>query len=184
MMVRPKNVSYEIIPYSEGDNLDAIILSDLDNMNVKLPQKVIDEETKPSESDVVKTEESTAETTKVSKKCIKFELSLPSSSYATMALRELLLPPPVKEIVEEIKSSENGSTNDIENPPKETVDKVENKNGVANENDGSMKRSADPEENSSEVENVAKKQKMDIDNGSAETEGVTNTLTKNDEIVI
>lgn len=68
--MKPTNVSYDIASYSDSDNLDDFIESDLDALLIK--------------SEASKTDPNGVH------KLIKLEFSLPSSAYATMALRELM----------------------------------------------------------------------------------------------
>jgi hypothetical protein len=75
MLVLPKNVSHEIRSYSDTDCLDTFIPSDWD---------ILQKQEKPPK------EEECAEGKEKDKKCLIIEFSLPSSSYATMALRELI----------------------------------------------------------------------------------------------
>jgi len=80
IMVKPRNVTHKIIPYNDTDSLDTFILSDLDLMKIS-PENV--------DADAPKLESGIPQPPK-EKKAVVIEFSLPTSSYATMALRELL----------------------------------------------------------------------------------------------
>jgi len=105
LVVIPKDVSYKVIPYSDDDNLDTFIPSDLDRLNKSevLPSALSDSLTKD-------------------KKCIVLEFSLPSSSYATMALREVLRGEEPIEIEGPADESMNLTTQDEDEAEAEAVD--------------------------------------------------------------
>ncbi|CAL8139774.1 unnamed protein product [Orchesella dallaii] len=79
LLIRPQNVSHKIMRYSDSDPVDSFIQSELDKLSVKTQN----ETTESASND---TEDKTKD-----KICAIVEFSLPSSSYATMALREIML---------------------------------------------------------------------------------------------
>lgn len=80
LCVRPQNVTHKILQYNDSDPVDSFIPSAMD----KLSQG---KSCKNGESQVDKPENGDAV---MEKTCVIVEMSLPSSSYATMALREIM----------------------------------------------------------------------------------------------
>ena len=78
IMVLPTNVSHKIIEYNDTDAVDSFIVSDLDLM-------------KAGRVEAIPTETDEAVQPPKDRKCVVVEFSLPTCSYATMALRELLI---------------------------------------------------------------------------------------------
>lgn len=85
MLVRPTNVSHTLHTYSDSDNLDSYIKSDWEELNEASPSN--------GESARAKTDDSstTTDSSTSKKTCLVLAFSLPSSSYATMALREIIM---------------------------------------------------------------------------------------------
>ncbi|ODN04500.1 Pseudouridylate synthase 7 [Orchesella cincta] len=81
LLIRPHNVSHKIIQYGDADPVDTFIPSELDKAQHE--NKMNNEAAECASND---TEVGTKD-----KKCVIVEFSLPSSAYATMALREIML---------------------------------------------------------------------------------------------
>lgn len=79
-MVQPQNVTYKIVPYNDSDNVDEFIPSEVDKL-INLRKSLNNgSSSSPNQEELPK-----------DKKCVIVELSLPASSYATMALREIMV---------------------------------------------------------------------------------------------
>ncbi len=119
LIVRPENVRHELRSYFDGDCLDDLIPSDWDKLNEKKKEE------NKQENDAKTTEKTKLEEDQ--RKCLILEFSLPSSSYATMALRELLLE---EKVTEPLKVEKEAEIGDEENGDKVNIEQQQEENHV------------------------------------------------------